>query len=81
MMQHFMGLKIVVSQHATKLTYHWPDKKRSRRLIKKMTKRLGPQVTMEPCAYQMADGRMVVHPSIYAKMRARSETASREAGK
>lgn len=70
-MSSFMGTKIVVSQHATKLTYHWPDKKRSKRLIKKMTKRLGPQTTMEPCAYQMADGRMAVHPSIYAQMTAK----------
>jgi len=74
-MAKFMGMNVVVSGHATKLTYHWPIKTRSRRLIKKMTKRRGPQITTEPCAYQMADGRMIVHPSIYRQMLDRSYAA------
>jgi hypothetical protein len=71
-MNTFMGIKIVVSHNATKLVYNWPEKKRSRRLIKKMTKRLGPQVTIEPAAYTMADGRMCVHPAVYDSLRRQS---------
>lgn len=72
MINALLGVKVVVSRNATKLVYHWPDKKRSRRLVKKMTKRLGPQVSVEPAAYTMADGRMVVHPEIYAELKRRT---------
>ena len=70
-----MGVAFVVSNNATKLVYHWPNKKRSRRLIKKLTKLRGPQITREPCAYQMADGRMVIHPAIYTQLRKHSGKA------
>ena len=72
---HSTGIQFVVSQHATKLVYHWPNKKRSPRLVKKLTKLRGPQVTIEPCAYRMADGRMVVHPKIYSEIRKQSGAA------
>jgi hypothetical protein len=71
----FQGVPFVVSQHATKTVFHWPDKERSRRLIKKLTKLRGPQVTYEPAAYQMADGRMVMHPTIYARLLQQSDHA------
>ena len=71
----FQGVPFVVSPHATKQVHHWPEKKRSRRLVKKLTKLRGPQVTIEPAAYQMADGRMVMHPTIYARLRQQSDNA------
>jgi hypothetical protein len=76
-MNSFMGVNIVVSQHATKLVYHWPEKKRSRRLIKKLTKLRGPQITTEPASYVMADGRMVVHPSILDALKKQSRGNAR----
>ena len=76
MVRTYGGMQIVVSGNATKLVYHWPEKKRSRRLIKKLTKLRGPQVTTEPAAYTMADGRMVVHPAIYQKLRLELASAS-----
>lgn len=63
-----IGTKIIVSQHATKEQVNWPIKKRSRRLHKKMTKRLGQQITIVPCAFQTPMG-MVVHPLIFEKLR------------
>jgi hypothetical protein len=65
----FSGVPFVVSGRAVKQTIHWPVKQRSKRLHKKLTKRLGPQVAYEPAAYRMADGRMVVHPTIYAQLK------------
>lgn len=73
MLGMYASVPFVISQHATKMVYHWPDKQRSRRLIKKLTKLRGPQVTVEPAAYRMADGRMVVHPVIYAQMKQQSQ--------
>ena len=64
-----MGSEFVVSGKAVKRVEHWPDAKRSRRLQKKMTKLRGPQYTEEPAAYRMADGRMIVHPKIYAAIK------------
>ena len=75
-MNSFAGMQSVISQHATKLVYHWPEKKRSRRLIKKLTKLRGPQVTTEPASYIMADGRMVVHPSIFDALKKPSKDAT-----
>lgn len=74
-MIRYRGVEFVVSHHATKLVYHWPDKKRSRRLVKKLTRLRGPQVTCEPCAYLMADGRMAIHPVVYSKLRQQSDNA------
>lgn len=75
MISMYAGVSVVISQHATKQVYNWPNKPRSRRLIKKLTKLRGPQVTYEPAAYRMADGRMVVHPAIYAQMKQQSNDA------
>jgi len=62
------GVNISVSQHSTKEQINWPIKKRSRRLHKKMTKRLGPQITRVPCAFMTTTG-MIVHPDIYAQLK------------
>ena len=67
-MLSLIGVQMAVSPHATQVVYNWPDKKRSRRLIKKLTKLRGPQITTKPCAYRMADGRMVIHPSLFAAL-------------
>jgi hypothetical protein len=63
----FGGMKITVSTNATARTLRWPEKKRSRRLIKKMTKRLGPQVYMKPAMFETQYG-LIVHPEIYAEL-------------
>jgi hypothetical protein len=64
-----MGIDFVVSCRAMKRVEHWPSAKRSRRLQKKMTKLRGPQYTEEPAVYRMADGRMIIHPKIYAQLK------------
>ena len=67
----FAGMKVTVSLNATERVLRWPEKRRSKRLIKKMTKRLGPQVWMKPAAFQTPMG-LVVHPEIYAELKRRS---------
>ena len=69
MLNSFMGVRVIITPHATRKVWHWPDKKRSRRLIKKLTKLRGPQVTIEPAAYVMADGRMAMHPHLAHRLR------------
>jgi len=64
----FGGMNVMVSLNATERVLRWPDKKRSRRLIKKLTKRLGPQICIRPAAFQTPMG-LVVHPEIYAKLK------------
>lgn len=64
----YNGLKIIVSQNAMQLLYNWPDKPRSKRMIKKMTKRLGPQIYFKPTSYLMGDS-LIVHPDILAELR------------
>ena len=64
----FSGVTVTVSLHATERVLRWPDKKRSRRLIKKMTKKRGPQVWMKPAAFNTPMG-LVVHPEIYGRLR------------
>lgn len=53
-MNIFMGIKIATSPHATRTIYNWPIKARSKRLIKKLTKLRGQQVSVVPTAYQIA---------------------------
>ena len=67
------GVNFVVSDRAVKEVVHWPRAKRSRRLHKKMLKLRGPQFTTEPAAFAMADGRMVIHPEIYRKLKDAAE--------
>lgn len=64
----FGGVQLVVSGNAIRRVTHWPEKPRSRRMHKKLTKRLGPQFSYEPGAWMMADGRMIVHPKLYDEM-------------
>lgn len=61
-------MKVTVSLNATEPYENWPSKKRSRRLIKKMTKKRGPQIMYRPAAFQTPFG-LIVHPEIYAKLR------------
>jgi hypothetical protein len=68
MLRSFGGINVTVSLNATKRVENWPNKKRSRRLVKKMTKKRGPQITYEPAAFETPFG-FVVHPDIYAKMK------------
>ena len=65
----FGGMKLIVSQNATERTGpHWPIKKRSKRLIKKLTKLRGPQFFDKPAAFHTPFG-LVVHPAIYAQLK------------
>jgi len=64
----FGGMKVTVSTAATKEVIRWPVKKRSRRLHKKMTARLGQQIVREPCALTTPFG-LIVHPEIYAALK------------
>ena len=67
----FGSTQIIVSMNATKRTGpHWPIRKRSKRLIKKLTKLRGPQFFDEPAAFQTPFG-LVVHPAIYAQLKDR----------
>jgi hypothetical protein len=68
------GMKVLVSTTATEVKWIWPAQHRpgllrSRRLMKKLTKRLGPASKRVPCAYKMGNT-LVVHPEIYAQMKA-----------
>jgi hypothetical protein len=63
----FGGLPVIVSEAATEVKIHWPFKNRSKRLHKKLTKRLGPQVTQQPTSYRMGN-RLVIHPYLYAEL-------------
>lgn len=64
----YLGMNITTSPHATERVLRWPDKKRSKRLVKKMTARLGPQIHYRPAAIVTPWG-MVVHPEIFAKLK------------
>jgi hypothetical protein len=71
MMGTFNGLQIIISANAQKVTWNWPDKKRSKRLIKKLTRLRGPQITTEPQAYRMG-GKLIIHPDLYQALKQRS---------
>ena len=68
MISAFGGMPITVSLNATQRVQNWPDKKRSKRLIKKLTKRLGPQFFDKPAAFKTPMG-LVVHPEIYKQLK------------
>ena len=72
MIGSFSGVNITVSVNATERVLRWPEKKRSRRLHKKLTKRLGPQVWNKPAAFQMPMG-IVMHPDLYAEIKQRTQ--------
>lgn len=61
----FAGIKVIVSPYATTEVRHWPQKKRSKRLIKKLTKLRGPEITQEPGYFMMGPDMMVMHPEAY----------------
>lgn len=68
------GMKVQVSEYATAAKWVWPAKhregvKRSRRLLKKLTRKHGLPIRAVPTAYQMGNT-LVVHPDIYARMKA-----------
>lgn len=65
-----LGMRIHVSKTCVEVRENWPAKKRSRRLEKKLTKRLGPRVEHVPAAY-VFKGVLVVHPEIYQQMKDR----------
>lgn len=77
-MNTFMGAQISVSIHATKMVENWQVKKRSKRLLKKLTKLRGPQFTREPCATRTPFG-WIVHPEVMDQMRKHHSASEGEA--
>jgi hypothetical protein len=74
MMRATFGMKVQVTANATEIKWVWPAQHRpgllrSKRLMKKLTKRHGPASKRVPCAYQMGNT-LIVHPEIYARMKA-----------
>lgn len=70
----FLGVKVTQSHAAVTFEparRHRRSKSQTaaghRRVQKKWTKRFG--TTAKPCAYRLADGSLVVHPTIYEAMR------------
>lgn len=72
----FGGVNVTISPHAVQRRENWPIKRRSKRLYKKLTKKRGPQFTEVPCAFQTPMG-LVVHPEVWAQMRAQSAPIAR----
>lgn len=71
-MHSFGAMKITVSANAIERVVRWPEKNRSKRLHKKMTKRLGEQYIYKPAALKTPFG-MVMHPTIYESLKQRLE--------
>lgn len=64
----YMGLKIYVNSAMTLDVFRWPITNRSKRLIKKMTKKYGEQVWKKPVVARTPQG-LYIHPEIYARLR------------
>ena len=62
------GVRITLSADVLKRVRVWPEKKRSRRLIKKMTEKRGPEFIDKPAIYQTPIG-FVCHPSLYQSLK------------
>lgn len=69
--QTFGGTKVVVSDHAYEMVPIFPDKPRTKRRIRRTRGKYGRTDRMNPLAYQTPFG-LVVHPKIYAALKARS---------
>ena len=74
----FLGLKVVVSEHARRITITeerlFPaSRHRSARIYKKLLKRYGGEfkVKFEPISYQIGNT-LVVHPTIHEEMKRRA---------
>ena len=61
-------MKIIQSIHAYKTEYNFPDKKRSKRLYKKLIKKFGTQTYKKPCFYIMKDT-IICHPLAYYELK------------
>ena len=71
-MDTYLGFKLIVSPAAVSLVWNWPIGQRSKRLVKKMTKLRGPQVTSTPTSMRLGMS-LIVHPEIYAELKRKSE--------
>lgn len=65
-----LGMEIIVSPACVEVVENWPKKRRSRRLEKKLIKKLGPQSVLRPSVF-LLQGKMIVHPEIYEKIKER----------
>lgn len=72
-MDTYLGYKLIVCPAA--VFWNWPAKHRSKRLVKKMTKLRGPQVTSTPISIRLGMS-LIVHPEIYAELKRKSEHAA-----
>lgn len=65
----FGGMTIVESPYAIKRELRFPHSlNRSRRIHKKLTKRLGEQEWYKPTAYMLGD-KLIVHPEVFNQIR------------
>ena len=65
------GMPIHVSLAATERALRWPEKKRSRRLHKKLTNLRGNQIWDKPCSY-VIQGTLFIHPTLLPELRRRT---------
>lgn len=64
------GFRIVSSPHALKSIRLFPvSKHRSKRIHKKLVARYGAAERFEPCGYQLPDGTMILHPTLYEALK------------
>ena len=64
----FGGLRVIVSEHAQESFRIFPDKKRTKRRMRRLRGKWGSEYRVRPMAYRTPHG-LVCHPSIAAKLR------------
>lgn len=72
----FAGVKIIENDRCLAKEFRFKESKnRSRRLHKKLTRRIGGQIFYKPSAYMLGD-KIYAHPEIVAHVKAASEVKS-----
>lgn len=71
----FQGVPVVVSEHATETVPRFPDKKRTKRRMRRVRGKYGSWMVARPCAYE-AMGKLIVHPLIADRLRRQARDAS-----
>lgn len=61
------GMRVTVSPHATEEYTLFPDRKRTKRGMRRLRARYGTLKRRRPCAFQTPMG-LVVHPDIYREL-------------
>lgn len=71
----YQGMPVVVSEHATHTGPRFPDKKRTKRRMRRVIGRYGSWEVTRPIAFQL-EGNLVVHPRIADRLRREAREAS-----